>query len=195
MGAAAHALPWGGLSEGSREGSCWVGARGALNISPSAGLGVRGLLPRCGKRVTSFPPERPPAGGSSGGVSAGLVRDAGRCWAESVLGAWRPPRRDWSGGASPAWGRELRACGARGRRGRNPRIAELGEAGAPRPPLLLPPLSPRTSDNCILSGAIKTKLKPKSSRKPVFLASLYTHDVTRETRLLEKQGWPCGPAP
>lgn len=43
-------------------------------------------------------------------------------------------------------------------------------------------------DNCILSGAIKTKLKPKSSRKPVFLASLHTHDVA-----VEIQSWPVAP--
>lgn len=40
-----------------------------------------------------------------------------------------------------------------------------------------------------MSGAIKTKLKPKSSRKPVLLASLHPHDVTVETRLAR------GPAP
>lgn len=36
----------------------------------------------------------------------------------------------------------------------------------------------------VLSGTIKTKFKPKSSRKPVFLASLHTHGVT------VRQGWP-----
>lgn len=95
----------------------------------------------------------PPWGGASGrqlgsivawGRGAGsrlpppVVSGCDRGWRAvgSAPGVPGPPRcrsRRYRG-PPPAWGRALRACvQSWGRRGRNPRIAERGEAGAPRP--------------------------------------------------------------
>lgn len=116
-----------GLLEDARAapGACSRGGRGPRAALGRAEPGIASRIVAWGRGAGSRLPPPVVSGCDRGWRAVGT--------APGVPGPPRCRSRRYRG-PPPAWGRALRACvQSWGRRGRNPRIAERGEAGAPRP--------------------------------------------------------------